>query len=167
MTELPPADPAQTTRSPLWMRITLVVSLALNLLVIGIVVGALATRGGREDGTRPLGALRDLGPTPFIVALDPEHRRDLAQSMRGEAASLRENREELRTRFEALLAALRADPFDPDAVAALLGEQRQVGARRQAIGEKLLLDHLASMSGAERAAYADRLDKSLRRGAKR
>ena len=114
-----------------------------------------------------LGALRDLGPTPFIVALDPEDRRDLAQSMRGEAASLRENREELGTRFEALLAALRADPFDLDAVAASLGEQRQDGAQRQVIGAGLLLNHLATMSVAERAAYADRLDRSLRRGAKR
>lgn len=179
MTDLPPTPPVPPTppnppdpgtaptRSPLWMRVTLVVSLALNLLVIGIVAGAVATRDGRNDGQRTLGAARDLGPVPFIVALEPEDRRGLARSLRGEASSLRQNREELRTRFEALLSALRADPFDAVAVAGLLGEQRAVGARRQEIGERLLLDHLAAMSLDERRAYADRLDKSLRRGAKK
>lgn len=149
------------------MRITLAVSLALNLLIVGVIAGALATRDGRNDGTRTLGALRDLGPVPFVVALEPEDRRGLTRSMRGEAASLRQNREELRARFEALLTALRAEPFEPDVVAALLGEQRQIGAQRQAIGERLLLEHLSAMTPEERQAYADRLDKSLRRGAKR
>ncbi len=175
MTDLPPTPPVPPTpppppgspRSPLWMRVTLAISLALNLLIVGIVVGAVATRDGRNDGTRTLGALRDLGPVPFVVALEPEDRRGLARAMRGEAASLRQNREELRARFEALLAALRADPFEPEVVAALLSEQREAGSQRQAIGERLLLERLAEMSPEERLAYADRLDKSLRRRSQR
>lgn len=169
MTDLPPIPPEapKSARSPLWMRITLAASLAVNLLVVGVIVGSLVTRDGRGDGMRSPGALRDLGPIPFVVALEPEDRRGLIRAMRGEAASLSQNREELRARFEAFLAALRADPFDASTVAGLLGEQRQIGAQRQAIGEKLLLERLSEMSTEERQAYADRLDKSLRRGSKR
>lgn len=169
MSDQPPSapPPAAAPRSPLWMRITLVVSLSLNLLIIGVVAGAMATRGDDRRGPPTLGPARDLGPVPFIVALAPEDRRSLARSMRSEAGPLRQNRQELQARFEALLVALRADPFDAQAVSDLLGEQRSVGAARQAIGERLLLDHLAGLTAAERAAYADRLDKSLKRGANR
>jgi uncharacterized membrane protein len=101
--------------------------------------------------------------TPFIRALEPEDRRALAQEMRRDGARLRENRSALRARFEALLTALNADPFDPDAVRSILREQRDIALKRQNIGEALLVDQLAKLSREERAAYADRLARDLHR----
>src|SRR6056297_1168972 len=64
-------------RTPLWLRLTLLGSLALNLLVIGAVAGAFVF-GGPEHR-----ALRDRGdPVPvFIRALDPTDRRALRQDL--------------------------------------------------------------------------------------
>lgn len=154
------------SRIPLWIRVTLVLSLAVNLLIAGIVVGAAVShRGDRPDGDR-LRAERDLGPVPFVMALEPEDRRALGRRLAENGESFRKNRAELRQRFEALLAALRADTFDVAAVQGLLAEQRGLAASRQEIGERIFLERLQAMSLEERRAYADRLDKSLRRGAR-
>lgn len=166
MTDTPPPQAPKGT--PLWIRIALVVSLAVNLLIAGIVIGASVTRDRGANPVRAeIAAARDLGPLPFVVALEREDRRALARALRGEAASLRQNREELRVRFESLLTALRAEPFDAETVRGLMREQREIAVRRQEIGERILLERLGEMTPAERNAYADRLDRSLRRGASR
>ncbi len=143
-----------------WMRVTLVISLAVNLLVAGLVVGALI-RGGPDRERR---VARDFGGAPFVMALDREDRRAVIAELREEPGGLRGDRRKLRERFEALLAALRSTEFDREAVQEILAEQRGVAAARQAAGERLLLDRLEAMPQAERAAYADRLERSLRRG---
>ncbi len=148
------------TAAPRWMRVTLVISLAVNLLIAGLVVGALL-RGGPDRERR---VARDFGGAPFVMALDPEDRRAVIAELRQEPGGLRGDRRKLRERFEALLAALRSAEFDRGAVQEILAEQRSVATARQAAGERLLLDRLEAMPRADRAAYADRLERSLRRG---
>lgn len=149
---------------PVWLRIVLVVSLALNLLIAGLIVGA--TLGDRRDGRDR--SVRDLSGTPFFMALEPQERRALARAARSQSEdSLRESRRALRERFEALLNALRAESFDRGAVEALLAEQRAAASRRADLGEQVLLDHLQGLGVEERRAYADRLDASLRRAIRR
>lgn len=140
----------------------LAVSLVFNMLIVGIVAGFLLANSG-DRGGRLDGPTRSLVGTPFIRALEPEDRRALALEIRRDDARLRENRSALRARFEALLDALNADPFDPEAVRAILREQRDIALRRQNIGEALLVDQLQKLSPDERAAYADRLARDLRR----
>lgn len=164
------------------LRLALVASLAVNLLVGGVVVGKVVTHGfervsDRRDGTH-MGrkdsrteaerdddrSLRAIGNLPFVMALPRESRAELADALRREAGPLEANRARLRARFEDVLAVLRAEPFDPDALRDLLGQQRAALFERQQFGETLLIDHLSGMSAEARAAYADRLDRSLRRG---
>lgn len=154
---------APPTRSgaPLWVRITLIVSLALNLLIIGAIVGALLGRGKPGDDPR---AARDLAAAPFVMALERGERRELLARMREQSEPMRENRAMLRARFEALLTALRDEIFDRDRIEELLSGQREVATARQQIGEVVLLDHLEMLSLEDRRAYASRLDGSLRRG---
>jgi hypothetical protein len=102
--------------------------------------------------------------SPFLGALDGEDRRAVGRELMREEGSLRENRAELRARFERLLVAIRAEPFDRGAIEAILDEQRVVGARRLELAEEAVLDRLVAMTPEARAAYADRLDRSLRRG---
>ena len=142
----------------------LVLSLAVNLLVAWLFVGAvLRPDRDRDDRRDHSGLSRDLGRTPFVAALDPGDRRDIARRLMRVAGPLRENREEIRDRFDRLLAVLRADTFDRMAVEALLREQREAGQRRLASGEDAILDRLEEMSPEARRSYADRLDRSLRR----
>lgn len=142
-----------------WGRIVLFASLALNLLVVGLVAGALL-RHDRFD-TRP--PLRDLGYGPFGEALSKSDRRALAGETKRHAGELQVNREDIRQQFGAMLAALRAQPFDAAALQAVTAQQIAKLAERQAIGQQLLLDRITAMSDEDRAAFADRLERNLRR----
>lgn len=144
-----------------WVLPLLFLSLAMNLLVVGVVIGWLISPGGPKRSD--FGSARGLVGEPFLRALPEEQRRAMLRDAMREAPRIRESRENLRARFDAFLGALRAEPFDTDLVADLLDQQRSVAQRRQDIGEGLLLERLAAMTPAERRAYADRLESSLRR----
>ena len=144
-----------------WLRIVLVVSLALNLLVVGMVAGAWL-RHDRSDAVRH-GSLRDLGYGPFGEALSVEDRRDLARDLTGKARDLQANRSRIRQEFQAMLDALRTSPFDAETFEAVTTRQQERLAERQAIGRRVLLDRIEAMTDAERSVYADRLERSLRR----
>jgi len=144
-----------------WVMPLLFVSLAVNLLVAGLVVGHALSPDARFDREgRPA---RGVIGEPFIRALPDADRRALMRDVMQDRDRIRESRESLKQRFEAFLAALRAVPFDSDEVRRLLLEQREAAVGRQAIGEALLMKRLDEMSDDERAAYADRLEESLAR----
>ena len=146
-----------------WLVPALLVSLAINLLIVGIVVGFAISPKGPKNTERVSGHARSIIGAPFVRALPKEDRQALVKAIGAERGRLRENRAALRARFEALLIALRADPFDAVAISQLLQDQRSVAIRRQRIGENLLVERLSAMSPDERAAYAERLAHALRR----
>lgn len=159
------------TSSPkmaLWLRVVLTVSLALNLAVVGLVAGAFLKDPPRRD--RPEGRqvdrlpaeLRELGPAPFFYALSPEDRRLLLEATREREKDLGASRSATMARLEEMLRLLRSEPYDAEKMRALLAEQRMAAVERSHIGEQLLLARFAAMSPEARAAYADRLDHSLR-----
>ena len=63
-----------------------------------------------------------------------------------------------------MLVALRADPFDPAAVRAALGAQRDVTLARQDAAGDAWLAQIEAMDDAARVAYTDRLEGMLARG---
>lgn len=153
---------SETVKKPRrWLMPLLFASLALNLLIAGIVVGWMASHGG--DRRPDYRTVRGLVGEPFLRALPDDQRRAMMQDVLREAPRIRESRESLRARFEAFLTALRAEPYDPNAVAELLKEQRDVALRRQDIGERLLLERLNTMTPEQRDAYATALERSFRR----
>lgn len=157
-------NPAPPPGSPFWIRALLVVSLALNLLVIGMIGGAVLSGGG--PGV-PREAARELAGTPFVRALPPQDRRAFVRELRGQRDNLRESRAELLARFESLLATLRAEDLDVVALERILGEQREAAAAHQRLGERLVLEQLEEMTIDERRAYADRLEVDVRRPRRR
>lgn len=144
-----------------WLYPVLFLSLALNLLIVGMVVGWMASPHGPRGSN--FGGARGLVGEPFLRALPDDQRRALIRDMAREAPRIRESRDSLRTRFNAFLEALRADPYDTDRVAALLRDQRDAALRRNEMGEQLLLERLAAMTPDQRRAYADALETSLKR----
>ena len=155
--------PTPPRRTPRWIKITLVLSLAANLLIAGMVVGAVLSRGGKPDVLRAAQDAREIGAGPFVGALDADDRRALLRDLRDRADTLRQTREDLKARLELLLVTLRAPDFDANAFAAILAEQRGVAVSRQEFGERLLVARLSQMSATDRAAFADRLERSFRR----
>ena len=156
----PHRPPAPRTRRGI--KIVLAVSLALNLLVAGLVGGAILGSGGFGGGDRDRDPdLRSLGLGPFALALPREERQGLLDRIDREA--LRQDRREIGGALRALQAALRASPFDRDAAEAALRRSRVVAEGIQGRGHALLLDRLDEMSPAQRAELADRLSRALRR----
>lgn len=141
-------------RMRLWLRLLLVVSLALNLLVAGLAVGAVIRFGEERERVRP--------PMPLGALLYRELPREDRKLLRDRNIGSREERE-ARRRADAkeLNAALRAVPFDPARIVAFLEREatRQEGleeAMRQA-----WLNRVTAMDDTDRAAYADRLQQAL------
>jgi uncharacterized membrane protein len=141
------------------IKVLLVVSLAFNLLIVGAFAGAVFSGGkwdrhhGHPDG--PGG--------PLTRALSEEDRRVLRRQMLAEVVRSDTDRISRRDTMAGLLTALRADPYDPAAALAQMDGLRDGMMQRMQTGQRLLSDRLAEMSAADRAAYADRLERALRR----
>jgi uncharacterized membrane protein len=156
----PPAGGQSGPAAPRWMKIALVVSVALNLSVAGLVLGAWLGDGPHK------GMPRDLSFGPFSDALNDADRRALRKDLMGRAGEFRSSREAARAEFVALLDALRAEPFDPAAMSSALTAIETRNAERLDLGRSLIETRLIGMSADERRAFADRLEKGLRRGGK-
>ncbi len=158
-TDLPPIDPKR--RAPRWMRWTLIASLALNLAVLGVVVGAVVNHMSGDSPRPPSVRSLDLGA--YSAALSPEDRRAMREAFRAEWPGLRQMRARQAETTAAILAALRADPFDAAALRAQLAAQRARVAEGHDLGQRLLMERLEAMTAPERAAFADRLEERLTR----
>ena len=154
------APPVPPPKGPRWIKAALVASVALNLAVAGLVLGAWLGDGPRK------GMPRDLSFGPFSEALSDTDRRALRKDLMGRAGEFRTSRDAARAEFETLLATLRADPFDPAAMTTALTAIETRNAERLELGRSLIETRLIEMSVEERMAFADRLEKGLRRGGK-
>lgn len=160
--ELPPVTsaPAPAARTGRGLRIALGLSLALNLLVLGLVGGAYlhGPPPPRDfDG-------REMGFGPFAEALRPEDRKALRRAILQRAPELREGREKRRQDMAALLQALRAEPFDPARLETVMDAQQAQLASQLAVGAGVVREYLIGLSAEARLAFADRLEASLTRG---
>ncbi|MEX0305924.1 MAG: periplasmic heavy metal sensor [Ruegeria sp.] len=139
-----------------WMPILLVVSLALNLLIVGVVLGAALRFKGKDHAAAPPG----FGPALYY-ALPKSDRK----ALRGELSSLRGKGSHRRKQdFSALSQALRGVPFDPAEVETLLNKQSKATADLQAALHQQWLAQISAMSDEEREVYADRLEEVVKRG---
>ncbi|MEL6508843.1 MAG: periplasmic heavy metal sensor [Pseudomonadota bacterium] len=150
------SDETNKRRAPRWMRVTLVLSLALNLLIVGAVIGAVSN--GKTGGPRMGGA--SFGP--YTAALSREDRRALREKIRGDLSA--SDRAAGRENFQAFLAVVRTDPLDVAEMTRLFERQVQMAQSRQTVTKAALLDYIAAMSPADRAAFADRFQEVLQRG---
>jgi uncharacterized membrane protein len=131
--------------------------LALNLAVIGLAVG-IALNGGDHRG----GMVRDLGFGPFTDALSSKDREALRDSFMERVPAWRDMRRTMRVETDALIAALRADPFDPEALKSAMERQQGRNQERLELGQKLILDRILTLSPQDRSAFADRLEEGMR-----
>ena len=151
----------ETEKKPkmrLGLRLLLVGSLALNLLVVGIVGGAWIThkRGGFDGHPERHGS-------PYVRALSIEDKRSLGKALRQAYRDHEVDRRADRRSFERVVTLLRQTPLDRDALLGELALQRQAGASRREVAQTIWLEKISAMSDAERVEYADRLDEALNR----
>lgn len=143
------------------VKVALAVSVALNLAVAGLVAG-LAFHGG--PGGRGEMMVRDMGFGPFDEALLPEDRDALRKVIRDRFGDIRAARQAMQTDVEAIILALKADPFVPAGLSAALAAQAEHLGERLEFGSGVIGDYLLAMPDAARSTFADRLEERLRRG---
>jgi uncharacterized membrane protein len=161
MSKLPDVAPQPSGR---WVRIALAISLAINLGIAGIVAGAFFRDGGPMHGGR---MTRDLGFGPFTEALSKDDRAELRRAFLAKLPEMRDDRHAMREDISALLAQLRATPFDATRLREAFDRQNQRNAKRLELGQQLIFDLLVGMTDETRQAFAGRLEQSLAKGPKR
>lgn len=140
------------------LKIALAISVALNLAVAGLAFGAWL-HGGPWRGMG-----HDMSLGPFSEALSPEDRQALRQAVFADRDAVRAGRDAARAEFARLLAALRADPYDPASTDAALAAIVTRTAGRLEKGQALLQARIEEMSPDDRRAFADRLETALNHG---
>lgn len=143
------------------LKIALAVSVALNLAVAGL-VGGIALHGGPGQHGRMM--VRDMGFGPFDDALLPEDRDSLRASIQARSGDIRAARQLMQADGLAVLAALKAEPFDPAALGRALDAQADHLGERLEFGSVMIRDYLLALPAEARLAFADRLEQRMRRG---
>ncbi|NDR59228.1 periplasmic heavy metal sensor [Aliiruegeria sabulilitoris] len=163
MTDQTPMPEDQSKpRRRIGLRVLLFVSLALNMVILGVAGGAWLNFSRGEDHPRLIA--RDLGLGPYLMALEPQSRRQLEQAARSQRGKVNVNRAEWRNLYTETLEALRTDPFDADRLRVAIARQSELAARSREVGLEVMVSQLEAMSPEERAAFADRLEKGAQRG---
>lgn len=147
---------------PRWIRIALVVSLAMNLAVAGLAIGSAYK--WHSDGGPPRSV--DLSLGPLSRALAPEDRRAVIEELRRRGDGDRPDFREIRRQGEELMVLLRAEEFDAGAFADGLDRVRDMALAFQDAGQAALVARISEMSIEERRALADRFEEQSRRGSR-
>jgi uncharacterized membrane protein len=144
-----------------WVKIILAVSLALNLAVVGVVAGVALKAHRQDSGRTP--EVRELNFGPFTEALSRPQRREMLRDFVSDRTRLRALRDQIGIEFQAVLDAVRADPFDPAALEAALSAQSNSTVARLERGRMALQSVILGMTPEERLTYAERLERGLQR----
>lgn len=145
------------------VKIALGLSLAVNLLILGMIGGAVLNgRPAGGPGER-IDIARTLALGPMGRALERGDRNAIIERVGQDREELRGHRADLLEATLAFARAVRAEPFDREAAEAALEMQRGQVVALQARGHGALLDQLETMPAAERAAFSERLVEALDR----
>ncbi len=157
-----PAAAGAPPGCPRWVRVTLAVSLALNLLVAGALIGGAIAHWRRPppDG---LAALRPFGIAPFARHLPAPERRRIGDALAAEAEAFAAARARLAEAGRALAEALRQPEADPERLARAFAELRAAGSALQAVSHEVLARELAALPLAERERLARAMERRLAR----
>ncbi len=141
------------------LRALLVVSLALNILIVGVVAGAVINKPGKRGG-HGHGPAAD-AVVAFSRALPREERRKLGRRIRDHFHQEQGDKWDGTAARENLLSALNADPFDKDALAAAMENQQKLFMARQGAAREVFLGFIAEMTHEERVEYATNVRKAF------
>lgn len=151
MTTAVPGGEPGASKSPRWLRLALIASLAGNLLVIGTIGGSIwAFRHGEHWYGRGVNA-HLLG---FTGTLSTERRYAIWQATREERRALRPLRREVHKARAEARAVLTALPFDRQKLADAQARVLAAETKARAEAHKLFIAVAAVLTPEERTAFA-------------
>lgn len=142
-------------------RIVLVLSLAMNLAVVGLVTGV----GLRSANGKPPQNF-ELGIGPLGQAMTMDERRNVGVRVRNDSRMKEFGRRGGGRHIESVIEALRAEPYDGQALEAALTLSSQQLVSIQEVAREAFAAEVSMMTDAQRLALADRLEevRKKRRG---
>ena len=146
---------AQTETGRNWQKWLLIGSLALNVLIIGLLIGA--TLRGPDRKMRPPNF--NGGLPGLIHAVPKGHHKTMKDAFREQKTTHADLRRELGVLRREFIAALQAEPFDMGVVEAAFDKYRAVTSRISETGRKTILKTVAAMSEEDRKEFAANLQK--------
>ena len=141
----------EVKRMALWLRALLVVSLGLNLLVLGGIAGGLYRGHFHPHHADRMGGM-------LSRALAEDDRRAILRELRRASGDARQAQAAV---MAGIATDLRAPQFDRARLEQRMAAQRALFGQRLELGQRLLLDRLERMPPAARAALADRLEAGV------
>lgn len=165
--------PNPVPRKGNWLRWVLVGSVALNVLLIGLVGGALYKVKSFGVSLPPAKHSRDgSGPrdksSMMLFALDKQDRRALFKKVRqSQRADVRANRAQLAAANERIREAILAVPFEKAALEVALDAQHRTGQNMIQIGQRSFATVISEMTDEERKSYIARFDEIREKGRKK
>ncbi len=147
------------------IRLVLFASLALNLVVIGLVAGVVF-KGGPPSRGAPRGFDTVL---PYSRAFTDDQRRELRRELRKSFVPGKGDKRGggIVESYHEALGVLRQDPFERARFDDVMRKQKALAEKRHGTGQDLLAKYLDAMTAEERAAYADRLEAEIANMSKR
>lgn len=152
------AVPREARRPGRWIKLSLVASLAVNLLVVG---AACAAAWRFRHMPPPLPGLQGtlLG---FTGTLPPDRRGELWRATRDERQAMEPLRAEIRSAMDELRQALVAEPFDRDTFSKAQARVLEAETKVRTEAQKLFLSIASQLTREEREKFAHATER--RRG---
>lgn len=140
-----------------WVKVILFASLAINLFFAGLLIGGPTFRDGPPKG----GAGNAMLPNPrmFVQALGPEEGRRVQREIRRSVPDIRQKFKAVRSNHLAVAAALRADPYDPQALTDALNDVREAHTDLASSFQEPLARVFGDLTHEQRLKLADALEK--------
>lgn len=157
------SDTGRSSRMPRWLKAVFALSLAANLAVVGLVAGA-ALREDRSGRSRhkappPPAAAEAIGAVMYR-SLDRNSRRVLRELADGQYGNIVERRI---AELNALLEVIRSEPLDVTVLRARIDAQTAAINEFRGAMLEVWIAELQQMSPAERAAFADKVERHVAR----
>ena len=145
------SDPTDLKQRNLW-KILFGISLAINLLIIGALGGALSRAGkGPMIQHRASGSL-------YMRALSFEDKKALRKKLFRNKDSRKIIRAKEHSSYSSAIKILKKDPFDRKAFEDLLDEQTRYSKSKPSSARAALVAQIANMTKEERLVYSQRLE---------
>jgi uncharacterized membrane protein len=140
--DAPIATSASSSRP--WLKWLLVASLAVNVLIVGVVLGAMF-RGGQRGAPQNI--------VGYVMSLPNERRQDLMKRSAAVRAEVKALRQQVRAAARERNAAIIAEPFDRARYVAAQTKQIEAEAKVRMIMRDVVAETAAGMTLDERRGF--------------